>query len=204
LGAGARCQLHAWTGAGADIENRCCGDRALAATYAALFAGLLEEPHWLLDRLEIGNSEKLLTRLRFVRLMEMRRQAALSILATEWISSPDWSEEILAGRHVQILSQALLCRFEESDWLMDIDELPGSPDRFRASLLAASFQEYLRTRYSRDWYSEHQAGRLLKELWETGELYCAEEMAREVGFYTATEIESPESSQRGVSIHEKH
>jgi hypothetical protein len=204
LGAGARCQLYAWTGTGADIENRCCGDRALAATYAALFTGLLEEPHWLLDRLGIANSENLLIRQRLVRLMEMRRQAALSILSAEWISSPDWSEEILAGRHLQVLSEALICRFEESDWLMDIDELPGSPDRFRASLLAASFQEYLRTRYSSDWYSERQAGRLFKELWETGELYSAEELAREVGFYTATETESLESSLRGVSIHEKH
>jgi hypothetical protein len=44
----------------------------------------------------------------------------------------------------------------------------------------------------------------LKELWETGELYSADELAREVGFQAAAGIELLESSLRGVSIHGKY
>jgi hypothetical protein len=201
---GACCQLYSWTGASADIENRACGDRALGETYADLFASLIEEPLWLLDRLGISHSEGLLARQRFVRLMEVRREAALVLLAGEWIASPGWGEESLAARHREIMNEALLCRFDESDWLMDMDTIFEAADLFQASILAASFQEYMRLRYCRSWYLEEQAGRLLKELWETGELYSAEELAREVGFHAAAGIDLLKSSLCGQMNHGQH
>jgi hypothetical protein len=42
-------------------------------------------------------------------------------------------------------------------------------------------REHLKTRFGARWWASRMAGNLLKEMWETGDRYTADEMAAQIG-----------------------
>jgi hypothetical protein len=73
-------------------------------------------------------------------------------------------------------------QYYPESWL---DELPGgfeSADYVRGWILECTLRQYLCSKYGKDWFRSRSAGGFLKEIWETGLLYRADELCREIGF----------------------
>ena len=73
-------------------------------------------------------------------------------------------------------------RHQPEAWLGEVLDEFESADYLRGGILEAMLREYLRSKYGRAWFLNRSAGRFLKEIWETGMLYRADELCREIGF----------------------
>ena len=51
----------------------------------------------------------------------------------------------------------------------------------RAWAFASQLRDYLQSRFGQRWWASRQAGNFLKEIWETGDRYTADEMAAQIG-----------------------
>ena len=51
----------------------------------------------------------------------------------------------------------------------------------RAWAFEVQLREHLKTRFGQRWWASPRAGSFLKEIWETGDRYTADEMAAQVG-----------------------
>jgi len=67
----------------------------------------------------------------------------------------------------------LVKRYEPAGIIVEGD--PGT----RAVL--SMLRDHLRIRFGTSWHGSPAAGRFLKEIWETGQLYTADELSREIG-----------------------
>ena len=66
-----------------------------------------------------------------------------------------------------------------------MDEIPDgfeSADYIRGWILESMLREYLCSRHGKTWFLNRSAAGFLKEIWETGQLYRADEVGREIGF----------------------
>jgi hypothetical protein len=67
-------------------------------------------------------------------------------------------------------------------WLNEPLDGFESADYLRGWILECMLREYLRSKFGRDWFTNRSAAGFLKEIWETGQLYRADELCREIGF----------------------
>lgn len=178
---GGHAQHYAWTSPNLPVENRCCGDLALSEVYAFLFNYLMADSGWLLTRQGLTGTAEFVYLQHLFRLYYVRRYAAKVLFEVELHKSSDSSDDAVATRYAELLSDATLFRFEASEYLEDLDDGFYAADYFRAWLIEAQLEEYLRHRYARNWHTDRQAGRFLKEIWETGESYTADELSQELG-----------------------
>lgn len=56
-----------------------------------------------------------------------------------------------------------------------------SASYLRAWAFEVSLREYLKTRFGSHWWASRRTGDFLKEIWETGDRYTADEMAAQIG-----------------------
>ena len=66
-------------------------------------------------------------------------------------------------------------------WLADFSDGLDSADYLRGWILECILRECLCNRYGKAWFRNRSAAGFLKEIWETGQLYRAEELGREIG-----------------------
>jgi hypothetical protein len=92
----------------------------------------------------------------------------------------------LSSRYVELLGDALKIEPANQDYLADIDASFYVTGYLRSWAFEAQLRTHLRERYGSDWFTNREAGSLLRELWATGMSMQADEMLREV---TGAEIE---------------
>lgn len=169
----------AWTSASLPPEHRLVGDRALPEAYGFLFESFLQDRDWLARMLMFQKSDNFLRFQALYRIYVIRRcvgKLRFALKVCESGSSDDaphlYFETMNAFTGLQYVPEA---------WPNDLDDGLTSADYLRGWALEAMLREYLRTRYGNAWTSNRSASGFLKEIWETGMLYRADELSRELG-----------------------
>ncbi len=169
----------AWTSPSLPVEHRIVGDRALTEAFGFLFEQFILEPDWLARRLAFTKSDAFLRFHSLYRIYLVRRcvgklRVALKICESSAFDDfPQiYSETMNAYTGLQYIPEA---------WPGDLDEGFICADYLRGWALEAMLREYLRTRYGKAWTASRAASSFLKEIWETGLLYRADELSREIG-----------------------
>jgi hypothetical protein len=160
-------------------EFKYTGDYGLTEAYAFLFNFLVSDPDWLsymLGDRELGDlpAAGLLT-----RLYSIRRHAAKLHYEIELYGST--SPAKTADLYEEHLTAATKFQYNRAEYLFDLDEGLYVANYLRAWMLEVMLRDYLLTRYGRKWWNNKKAGDLLKELWNTGNRYTADELAAQIG-----------------------
>jgi hypothetical protein len=81
---------------------------------------------------------------------------------------------------VELLADATKVEPSGTDYLNDIDDGFYASQYLRAWALEAQLRAYLRERFGNAWFSQREAGSLLRELWAEGQKPTADELLGEV------------------------
>ncbi|HKX31978.1 MAG TPA: hypothetical protein VJ302_30100 [Blastocatellia bacterium] len=177
--AAGRAQNFAWTSRELHPEFRRLGDAAVPTAWGLLFENLMLDEVWLAETCGMGESRELRHALGLCRLMEARRNAALSIYEAEFHSGR------LSGRagdrYVELMAEALRVRFDQAEHLEALRAAFFPANFLRAVAFELQLREYLKTRFERRWWSSRKAGEMLIDLWNTGQRYTADELASMIG-----------------------
>ena len=114
----------------------------------------------------------------------VRRYCAKLLYELEFHAADDPTS--MQGRYVELLGDALKIEPATQDYLADIDASFYVTGYLRSWAFEAQLRTHLRERFGSDWFTNREAGSLLRELWATGMSMSADEMLREV---TGAEIE---------------
>lgn len=172
-------QHFAWTARSLTIENKACGDRAVSETYAFLFNYLIMNDLWLDRMLHFSDSEEFLQRQTLFKLHILRRYAA-KVNYEVALHSGSLKQEI-ADTYGGLLSEATKFQYDPVEYLYDVDDGFYSADYLRAWIFESRLRDHLKTHFGKDWFQSKKAGDFLKEIWETGEQYSADELASQIG-----------------------
>jgi hypothetical protein len=172
-------QHYGWSSAQLLPEFRYTGDYALTETYAFLFNHLISDGDWLAAFLGFANSSEFERSVMLVRLLSVRRYVAK--LAYERRLHADENLSRSADLYAELQTSATGFKTEPASFLFDLDDSFYSASYLRAWAFEVSLREHLKTRFGRRWWTSPRAGDFLKELWETGDRYTADEMAAQVG-----------------------
>jgi hypothetical protein len=172
-------QHYGWTAASLRPEFKYTGDRALSETYAFLFNYLLGDNNWLAQVMNFRASRDFIDQLILAKLATVRRYAAKLIYELELHTSADLTRA--AELYSELQTGATKFKTGQSEFLFDLDDSFYSADYLRAWALEVVLREYLKTRFGKRWWANRRAGNFLKEIWETGQLYSADEMADQIG-----------------------
>jgi hypothetical protein len=72
-------------------------------------------------------------------------------------------------------------QYDRVSYLEDAEDALHSADYLRGWIFELQLRDYLRSRFGSAWFAQKAAGRFLKEIWETGQLYSVDELCREIG-----------------------
>ena len=169
----------AWTGPDLPIEHRIHGDRALTEAYGFLLEGITRDRLWLLDLQNYSNSSQFLRSREIFAAYNVRRHIAMLKFEVQLYSGSDYSSA--ARIYSELLTRHTGVRHDPECWLADLDDRLYSADYLRGWIFETMLREHLRTKFGADWYQRQAAGKFLKEIWETGQFYSADELSREIG-----------------------
>lgn len=170
----------AWTSRSLPVEHRIWGDRALTESYAFLLEHLFLDPEWLARMLSFFKSRDFLRFQALYRVFLVRRWIGKSRFALKLHRSESLGD--MGYLYADTMRASTGFRYHPESWLADFEDGLDAVDYLRGWVLECMLREYLRRRYGKMWMQNHSAGGFLKEIWETGQLYRAEEMGRELGF----------------------
>jgi hypothetical protein len=169
----------AWTSPSLPMEHRLLGDRALSECYAFLLENFIQEPEWLARMLRFTKSGDFLRFRALHRIFLLRRCIGKLRFAVSFFRKGSFDDA------PQIYSETMTTytglQYLPESWPADFEDPFVSADYLRGWALEAMLREYLRTKYGNSWASNRSASRFLKEIWETGFLYRADELCREIG-----------------------
>jgi hypothetical protein len=171
-------QHFAFTSPSLPAEDRLCGDRGLAETYGFLLEQLQCNEVWLKE--VVGFAEPAgLTRFRtLARAHLVRRHCAkLSYELSLYGEGLENAPKVYADT----LSRATGLQCDPQSYLADAEDGLDSAGYLRAWIFELQLRDYLRSRFGNTWFAHKAAGRFLKEIWETGQLYSVDELCREIG-----------------------
>jgi hypothetical protein len=172
-------QHYGWTAAGLPSEFKYTGDSALTETYAFLFNHLPSDPVWLETFLGFAGAGDFIKSSILTRLFTVRRYAGKFIFELGLHSGTAHGD---AGRaYSEVLSEATGFKTGEAEYLFDMDDAFYSAGYLRAWAFEVVLRDYLITRFGKLWWTNTRAGTFLKELWETGDRYTADEIASQIG-----------------------
>ncbi len=165
------------------VERRRGLDPALALGWGWLLADLLADSRWIREGPAQQRASAFAEEAALWRLLELRRAAGQLRFELELARVPAGRDPHgLAERYADELGAATGVPHTPAGYLADSDPELASLHRLRARSFALQLAEWLRERHGRAFWKERRAGELLKELWNTGSTYCAEEIAAEIGF----------------------
>jgi hypothetical protein len=171
--------LHfAWTSLDLPAECRLWGDRGLSEIYGFLFESLRLDEEWLREAFGAAPPSDLL---RFQSLFQaylFRHSAGLLRFLIQ-LQGKAVSEA--AGTYAECMRLCTGLEHEPEGWLEDSTDGFYAADYLRAWIFTTMLRDYLRRKYGNAWYRSGRAGNFLKEIWETGQLYSADELCRELG-----------------------
>jgi hypothetical protein len=173
-------ERHAYADRTQSIVYRRLGDQAVVEAYGLVFAGLLERPEWLANRLEAEATRDAVRLRAFERLYRLRRAAASHLYEIEVRKAEE--PDALESEYVDRFAEALMVRpFAEQ--FLDVTDDPFSGARhLRAALLGCQLGQFLEQEIDEEWYRSVRAGRFLVDRWRDGQRYTAEEVVRFLGF----------------------
>jgi hypothetical protein len=169
----------AWTQALLPVEHRIWGDRALTESYAFLLERLVLDAQWLARMLSFTKSQG------FLHFQSLLRVFLVSRCAGKLRFAVQLHERGSLGSMPQTYAETMKAytglEHQPESWLEEIPDGFHCADYLRGWMLESMLREYLRSRYGRAWFQNGSAGGFLKEIWETGQLYGADELCREIG-----------------------
>ncbi|HEY7547247.1 MAG TPA: hypothetical protein VID27_20300 [Blastocatellia bacterium] len=172
-------QHYGWTSPNLRPEFKYMGDYALTETYAFLFNHLPSESAWLSRLLDFANNREFILSVLLARLVTIRRYAAKLLYECRLHEGETLNG--LGDLYADLQSRATLFKSEQVEFLFDLDDSFYAANYLRAWAFEVQLREHLKERFGREWWTSKGAGNLLKEMWETGDLYTADEMASQLG-----------------------
>jgi hypothetical protein len=172
-------QHYGWTSSTLAPEFKYTGDYGLTETYAFLFNHLVCDGDWLTTFLGFDDSAEFVRSVMLARLVTIRRYAAKLIYEIRLHDGEAFGRASEAYASLQ--TSATRFRTDPTDYLFDLDDGFYSAGYLRAWALEVALRDYLKTRFGTRWWDSWKAGSLLKELWETGDRYTADEIANQIG-----------------------
>lgn len=169
----------AWTSPSLAAEYRICGDRGLSETYAFLFEYLLMDREWLQEAFGSAAPSGLL---RFQSLYR-------AYLVRRYLGKLQYEIALYGGAvltdapkiYAESLRRCTGLEHDPESYLEDLTEGFYSAAYLRAWIFEVMLRDHLRSKYGKSWYRNRSAGGFLKDIWETGQLYSADELCREIG-----------------------
>lgn len=172
-------QQYGWASAQLPPEFKYTGDYALTETYAFLFNHLISDREWLAVFMGFKDSADFVRSVMLARLVTVRRYVAKLIFERQLHLDDDLPN--LSELYAELQTDATNFQAQAGEFLFDLDDSFYSASYLRAWAFEVSLRDYLKTRFSSRWWASRRAGSFLKEIWETGDMYTADEMASQIG-----------------------
>lgn len=172
-------QHYAWTSDQLAPEFKYTGDYALTETYAFLFNHLITDGNWLGAFLGIKDAAVFVRSAMLARLVTVRRYAAKLMYERQLHSNGDLTRS--AQLYAELQTAATRFNTPSGEFLFDLDDSFYSASYLRAWAFEVLLREFVKTRYGALWWTSTRAGVFLREIWETGDRYSADEMANQIG-----------------------
>jgi hypothetical protein len=172
-------QHYGWTSPHLRPEFKYMGDYALTETFAFLFNHLASESAWLAQLLDFPNNRQFVLSLLLARLVTIRRYAAKLLYECHLHASETLSDA--ADIYARLQSRSTGFETEQAEFLFDLDDSFYSANYLRAWAMEVRLREYLKEKFGQKWWTSRRAGNFLKEMWETGDRYSADEMSSQLG-----------------------
>jgi hypothetical protein len=161
------------------VEHRIWGDRALSESYAFLLEHFILDPQWLARMLSFTKSKEFLHFQSLFRLFLVRRCAGKLRFAIQLHEQESF--EGMPQIYAETMRAYTGLQHQPESWLEELPDGFDSADYLRGWALESMLREYLRTKCGKAWSLNRSAAGFLKEIWETGFLYRADELCREIG-----------------------
>lgn len=172
-------QHYGWASPQLQPEFKYTGDYALTETYAFLFNNLISDAEWLRMSLGVKDWHEFIRSVMLARLVTVRRYAAK--LAYERELHVDDNLDRSSKLYADLQTSATGFKTEPAEFLFDLDDSFYSASYLRAWAFEVILREHLKTKFGARWWGSRRAGDFLKEMWETGDRYTADEMAAQIG-----------------------
>jgi len=176
--------LHAaFTSAELPVERRLGVDPAVRWGFGLLLAQRFGDPVWIAQSPAEQRALEFAQEAELQRLLRLRLAAArfrFELALAEVAGGDD--PHRLAERYAEDHSHATLVPWTPQGYLDHARADLVGVHELRAWCLAEQLADFLRHEFGRAFWTERQAGELLKELWHTGATYTAEALASELGF----------------------
>ncbi len=169
----------AWTSASLPAEHRIWGDRALTEAYAFLFEDFILDAQWLSRMISFTRSKEFLHNEILARMLLMRRHAGKLAFAVRYHGQE--SLENMPEIYAETMQAYTGLQHNPESWLRELPDGFASANYLRGWILESMLKDYLRSKYGTAWFCNRSAAGFLKEIWETGQLYRADELCREIG-----------------------
>jgi len=172
-------QHYAWTSPGLPAEFKYTGDYALTECYAFLFNHLISNTGWLAEMLGFADSREFSRQVMLTRLLQARRYVAKLSYECELHDGGDAGQA--RDRYAELQTRATAFETDPGEFLFDLDDSFYSANYVRAWAFEVLLRDHLMTRFGTSWWKSQRAGRFMKEMWELGDRYTADEIAVLIG-----------------------
>lgn len=154
------------------------GDNSVTESYAFLFEHLTHNTHWLAHVLDVYDSLEYRKLARFTKLWFLRRYAAKLLYEQRLHTQLSQADQVYVG----ILEQHLGVRIAPERYLDDVDDAFYVAQYLRAWIFEMQLRVYLEDQFGVEWFDSPQAGEFLTSLWQQGQRYSVDELARQLGY----------------------
>lgn len=172
-------QHFAWASPQLPPEFKYTGDYALTETYAFLFNHLISDCNWLGDFLGLADSAEFVRSVILARLVTVRRYVAKLAFERRFHAESQLTDH--AELYAELQTASTMFKSSAVEFLFDLDDSFYAASYLRAWAFEVLLREYLKTRFGSRWWVSLRAGAFLKDIWETGDRYTADEMAAQIG-----------------------
>jgi len=159
-------------------------DHALTEIYSYIFEAITREPEWHARYFGLSDAqahENAQVTVFLEALLYRRYTAKLRYELGFWTAFAD-EHGTSARDYSQLLTDATGIRYDERNYLADMDAGFYSADYLRAWIRSAQLRAYLVAEIGAEWWRSPQTGELLRELFSEGTKPTSEEIAGRLGF----------------------
>jgi hypothetical protein len=161
------------------FERRFLGDNSFTEAFAFLFQYLAEEPAWLEEVMGV-DATPLAGYAKAVKLIFLRRYSA-KLGYERRLHAPGADLSAMPDEYARRLSAAIHVEWPRQTWISDVDPFFYAACYIRAWATERSLRAHLVEQFGERWFTEPEAGDLLKQIWSKGQRALAEELLEELG-----------------------
>jgi hypothetical protein len=164
------------------VERAVSTSNALTEIYSFLLEHLTQNRAWLtrIVGLPEETASRVAYRAELAELFLVRRYAAKLAYELDFFDDP-LGEDRNRRLYAATLSGATRFAYAPQNYLNDMDPGYYSADYLRAWITEAMLRRHLEGAYGQSWFTNPEAGELLRGLWATGEKQENEDVARAIG-----------------------